>query len=171
MFYNCSPKKKNYLLFLFVLLFVACGAYLWANSLSEKERLELLDGEYELVDWQIRPGTGIDLTDSLVLRDIPRFGERMTLRTDERGCFQITSGSSSPLLRRLSDLEWGPLPLIERTWFAWKHRVVGRYGAGERSATVYWHRAFVNQKDVGITLQLSDPNEDRIGWFLIFRKK
>ena len=57
---------KNYLLLIFALLIAGCGIYLWANSISQKERLELLNGDYELVDWQIRPKSSIS-ADSLTV--------------------------------------------------------------------------------------------------------
>ena len=60
---------------------------------------------------------------------------------------------------------------VQRTWFAWRHRVMGLYYAGEHSADVYWHRALINQKDVGIALQLPDPTNEKISWFLILQKK
>ncbi|WP_416995702.1 hypothetical protein [Alistipes putredinis] len=83
---------------------------------------------------------------------------------------RTTTESPSPFLQQLAALEWQPL-YIQRTWLAWRHRVIGQYHADEQSATVYWHRTLVNQTDVGITLQLSDPMNEQIGWFLIFQKK
>ena len=44
---------KKYILPILALLIAGCGIYLWANSISHKERLELLNGDYELVDWQL----------------------------------------------------------------------------------------------------------------------
>lgn len=160
---------RTYVLPIFALFIVGCGAYLWANSISQEERLKLLNGEYELVDWQVRP-TPANNADSIVLHDIPQQGERITIQIKDNGNFQLTTDSSSHLLQLLSDLEWEPL-YIERTWFAWRHRVIGQYHAGEQSATVYWHRAFVNQTDVGITLQQPDSMNERIGWLLIFQKR
>lgn len=160
---------KNYLLIIFALLIAGCGAYLWANSISKKERLELLNGEYELVDWQIRP-TSANNADSIAVHNVPQCGERIILQANDKGDFQLTTESSLPLLRQLLDLEWQPL-YIERTWFAWRHRIIGQYHAGEQSATVYWHRTLISQTDVGITLQLLDSTNEQIGWLLIFQKK
>lgn len=160
---------KNYLLLIFALLIAGCGIYLWANSISQKERLELLNGDYELVDWQIRPKSSIP-ADSLTMYDVPQRGERLTLQATDDGNFRLTTESSLPVLQQSAALEWQPL-YIQRTWFAWRHRVIGQYHADEQSATVYWHRTLVNQTDVGITLQLSDPMNEQIGWFLIFQKK
>lgn len=160
---------KNYLLSTFILLIAGCGIYLWANSISNKERLELLNGEYELVDWQIRPKSAIH-ADSLSVHDVPLRGERLTLQTNDNGDFRLTTESSLPVLQQLADLEW-QLHYVRRTWFAWRHRVTGLYHAGEHSADVYWHRALINQKDVGIALQLPDPTNEKISWFLILQKK
>ena len=160
---------KNYLLSTFILLIAGCGIYLWANSISKRERLELLNGEYELVDWQIRPKSAIH-ADSLTVHDVPQRGERLTLPAADDGNFRLTTESSLPVLQQLAALEWQPL-YIQRTWLAWRHRVIGQYHAGEQSATVYWHRALINQTNVGITLQLSDPMNEQIGWLLIFQKK
>lgn len=160
---------KNYLIPLFFLLIAGCGIYLWANSISRKERLELLNGDYELVDWQIRPKSTAH-TDFLTMYDVPQRGERLTLQATDDGDFRLTTESSLPVLQQLAALEWQPLH-IQRTWFAWRHRVIGQYHADEQSATVYWHRALVNQTDVGITLQLSDPMNEQIVWSLIFQKK
>lgn len=160
---------KNYLLSTFILLIAGCGIYLWANSISKKERLELLNGEYELVDWQIRPKSAIH-ADSLTVHDVPQRGERLTLQTNDNGDFRLTTESSLPVLQQLADLEW-QLLYVQRTWFAWRHRVMGLYHAGEHSADVYWHRALINQKDVGIALQLPDPTNEKISWFLILQKK
>lgn len=159
----------NYLRSIFVLLIAGCGIYLWANSISQKERLELLNGDYELVDWQIRPKSSIP-ADSLTVYDVPQRGERLTLQANDDVNFRLTTESSLPVLQQLAALEWQPL-YIQRTWLAWRHRVIGQYHAGEQSATVYWHRALINQTDVGITLQLSDPMNEQIGWFLIFQKE
>lgn len=159
----------NYLRSIFVLLIAGCGIYLWANSISHKERLELLNGDYELVDWQIRPKSTVH-TDSLTMYDVPQLGERLTLQATDDGNFRLTTKSSLPVLQQLAALEWQPL-YIQRTWLAWRHRVIGQYHADEQSATVYWHRALINQTDVGITLQLSDPTNEKIDWFLIFQKK
>lgn len=160
---------KNYLIPLFFLLIAGCGIYLWANSISQKERLGLLNGDYELVDWQIRPKSTAH-TDSLTMYDAPQLGERLTLQATDDGNFRLTTESSLSILQQSAALEWQPL-YIQRTWFAWRHRVIGQYHADEQSATVYWHRAPVNQTDVGITLQLSDPMNEQIGWILIFQKK
>lgn len=160
---------KNYLLPILTLLIAGCGIYLWANSISQKERLELLNGDYELVDWQIRPRSTTH-TDSLTMYDVPQRGERLTLQATDDGNFRLTTESSLPVLQQSAALEWQPL-YIQRTWFAWRHRVIGQYHAGEQSATVYWHRALINQTDVGITLQLSDPMNKQIGWILILQKK
>ena len=160
---------KNYLLLIFALLIAGCGIYLWANSISQKERLELLNGDYELVDWQIRPKSSIP-ADSLTVYDVPQRGERLTLPATDDGNFRLTTESSLPVLQQSAALEWQPL-YIQRTWFAWRHRVIGQYHADEQSATVYWHRALVNKTDVGITLQLSDPMNEQIVWILIFQKK
>lgn len=160
---------KKYTLSIFALLIAGCGIYLWANSISQKERLELLNGDYELVDWQIRPKSAIP-ADSLAVYDIPQRGERLTLQATDDGNFRLTTESSLPVLQQLAVLEWQPL-YIQRTWLAWRHCVIGQYHAGEQSATVYWHRAFINQTDVGITLQLSYPMNEQIGWILIFQKK
>lgn len=160
---------KKYILPILALLIAGCGIYLWANSISQKERLELLNGEYELVDWQIRPKSAIH-ADSLTVHDVPQRGERLTLQTNDNGDFRLMTESSLPVLQQLADLEW-QLHYVQRTWFAWRHRVIGQYHADEQSATVYWHRALVNQTDVGITLQLSDPKNEKIGWFLILQKK
>lgn len=160
---------KNYLLLILVLLIAGCGIYLWANSISKKEQLELFNGEYELVDWQIRPKSAIS-ADSLTVYDVPQCGERLTLQAADDENFRLTTESSLPVLQQLAALEWQPL-YIQRTWLAWRHRVIGQYHAGEQSATVYWHRALINQTDVGITLQLSDPTNEKIDWFLIFQKK
>lgn len=138
-------------------------------SISKKERLELLNGEYELVDWQIRPKSAIH-ADSLTVHDVPQRGERLTLQTNDNGDFRLTAKSSLPVLQQLADLEW-QLLYVQRTWFAWRHRVMGLYHAGEHSADVYWHRALINQKDVGIALQLPDPTNEKISWFLILQKK
>ena len=62
---------KKYILTIFSLLIAGCGIYLWANSISKKEQLELLNGEYELVDWQIRPKSAIH-ADSLTVHDVPQ---------------------------------------------------------------------------------------------------
>ena len=86
---------KNYLLSTFILLIAGCGIYLWANSISKKERLELLNGEYELVDWQIRPKSAIH-ADSLTVHDVPQRGERLTLQTNDNGDFRLTTESSLP---------------------------------------------------------------------------
>lgn len=160
---------KNYLIPLFFLLIAGCGIYLWANSISQDERLELLYGDYELIDWQIRPKSAIP-ADSLTVYDIPQCGERLTLQANDDENFRLTTESSLPVLQQSAALEWQPL-YIQRTWFAWRHRVIGQYHADEQSATVYWHRALINQTDVGITLQLSDPTNEKIDWFLIFQKK
>lgn len=160
---------KTYILPMLALLIIGSGIYLWANSISKKERLELLNGEYELVDWQIRPKSAIH-ADSLMVHDVPQRGERLTLQTNDNGDFRLTAESSLPILQQLAALEW-QLHYTQRTWFAWRHRVIGQYHAGEQSATVYWHRALVNQTDVGITLQLPDPKNEKIGWFLILQKK
>ena len=159
----------NYLRSIVVLLIAGCGIYLWANSISQKERLELLNGDYELVDWQIRPKSTAH-TDSLTMYDVPQLGERLTLQATDDGNFRLATESSLPVLQQSAALEWQPL-YIQRTWFAWRHRVIGQYHAGEQSATVYWHRALINQTDVGITLQLSDPMNEQIVWFLILQKK
>ena len=111
---------KNYLLSTFILLIAGCGIYLWANSISKKERLELLNGEYELVDWQIRPKSAIH-ADSLTVHDVPQRGERLTLQTNDNGDFRLTTESSLPVLQQLADLEW-QLLYVQRTWFAWRHR-------------------------------------------------
>lgn len=160
---------KNYLLLIFALLIAGCGIYLWANSISQDERLELLNGDYELVDWQIRPKSATH-TDSLTVYDVPQRGERLTLQATDDGNFRLTTESSLPVLQQLAALEWQPL-YIQRTWLAWQHRVIGQYHADEQSATVYWHRAFIKQTEVGITLQLSDLMNEQIGWILIFQKK
>lgn len=160
---------KKYILPILALLIAGCGIYLWANSISKKEQLELFNGEYELVDWQIRPKSAIS-ADSLTVYDVPLRGERLTLQAADDGNFRLTTESSLPVLQQLAALEWQPL-YIQRTWLAWRHRVIGQYHAGEQSATVYWHRALINQTNVGITLQLSDPMNEQIGWFLIFQKK
>lgn len=160
---------KNYLLIILTLMIAGCGIYLWANSISKKERLELLNGEYKLVDWQIRP-IPTNNTDSIVLPDVPQRSERLTLQTNDNGDFRLTTESSLPVLQQLSELDWQPL-YIECTWLAWRHRVVGQYHAGKQSATVYWHRTFISQTDVGITLQLPDPTNEQIGWLLILQKK
>ena len=160
---------KKYILPILALLIAGCGIYLWANSISKKEQLELFNGEYELVDWQIRPKSAIS-ADSLTVYDVPQRGERLTLQAADDGNFRLTTESSLPVLQQLAALEWQPL-YIQRTWLAWRHRVIGQYHADEQSATVYWHRTLVNQTDVGITLQLSDPMNEQIGWFLIFQKK
>ncbi len=160
---------KNYLLIILTLMIAGCGIYLWANSISKKERLELLNGEYKLVDWQIRP-IPTNNTDSIVLPDVPQRGERLTLQTNDNGDFRLTTESSLPVLQQLADLEW-QLHYVQRTWFAWRHRVVGQYYAGKQSATVYWHRTFISHTDVGITLQLPDPTNEQIGWLLILQKK
>ena len=68
---------KKYILTIFSLLIAGCGIYLWANSISKKERLELLNGEYELVDWQIRPKSAIH-ADSLTVHDVPRMEHDFT---------------------------------------------------------------------------------------------
>lgn len=160
---------KNYLLLILALLIAGCSIYLWANSISQDDRLELLNGDYELVDWQIRPKSAIP-ADSLTVYDIPQRGERLTLQANDDGDCCLTTESSLSVLQQLAALEWQPL-YIQRTWLAWRHRVIGQYHAGEQSATVYWHRALINQTDVGITLQLSDPTNEKIDWFLIFQKK
>jgi len=160
---------KKYILPILALLIAGCGIYLWANSISKKERLELLNGEYELVDWQIRPKSAIH-ADSLTVHDVPQRGERLTLQTNDNGDFRLTAKSSLPVLQQLADLEW-QLLYVQRTWFAWRHRVMGLYHASEHSADVYWHRALINQKDVGIALQLPDPTNEKISWFLILQKK
>ena len=160
---------KKLLLWTGGIIIVLCGIYLWANSISKKERLELLNGEYELVDWQIRPKSAIH-ADSLTVHDVPLRGERLTLQTNDNGDFRLTAESSLPVLQQLADLEW-QLHYVQRTWFAWRHRVMGLYHAGEHSADVYWHRALINQKDVGIALQLPDPTNEKISWFLILQKK
>lgn len=160
---------KKYILPILALLIAGCGIYLWANSISKKEQLELFNGEYELVDWQIRPKSAIP-ADSLTVYDVPQRGERLTLQATDDGNFRLTTESSLPVLQQLAVLEWQPL-YIQRTWLAWRHRVIGQYHADEQSATVYWHRALINQTDVGITLQLSDPTNEKIDWFLIFQKK
>lgn len=128
----------------------------------------MLNGEYELVDWQIRPKSAIH-ADSLTVHDVPQRGERLTLQTNDNGDFRLTAKSSLPVLQQLADLEW-QLHYVQRTWFAWRHRVMGLYHAGEHSADVYWHQALINQKDVGIALQLPDPTNEKIGWFLILQK-
>ena len=102
--------------------------------------------------------------------DVPQLGERLTLQATDDGNFRLTTESSLPVLQQLAVLEWQPL-YIQRTWLAWRHRVIGQYHADEQSATVYWHRALINQTDVGITLQLSDLMNEQIGWILIFQKK
>lgn len=160
---------KNYLLLILILLIAGCGMYLWANSISQKERLELLNGDYELVDWQIRPKSAIPV-DSLTVYDILQCGERLTLKANDDGNFRMTTESSLPVLQQLAALEWQPL-YIQRTWLAWRHSVIGQYHADEQSATVYWHRVFVNQTDVGITMQIADPTHENICWFLIFQKQ
>lgn len=160
---------KKYILPILALLIAGCGIYLWANSISKKEQLELFNGEYELVDWQIRPKSAIS-ADSLTVYDVLQRGERLTLQAADDGNFRLTTESSLPVLQQLAALEWQPL-YIQRTWLAWRHRVIGQYHAGEQSATVYWHRALINQTNVGITLQLSDPMNEQIGWLLIFQKK
>ena len=96
---------KNYLLIILTLMIAGCGIYLWANSISKKERLELLNGEYELVDWQIRPKSAIH-ADSLTVHDVPQRGERLTLQTNDNGDFRLTTESSLPVLQQLADLEW-----------------------------------------------------------------
>ncbi len=159
----------NYLRSILALLIAGCSIYLWANSISKKEQLELFNGEYELVDWQIRPKSAIS-ADSLTVYDVPQRGERLTLQAADDGNFRLTTESSLPVLQQSAALEWQPL-YIQRTWLAWRHRVIGQYHADEQSATVYWHRALINQTDVGITLQLSDPTNEKIDWFLIFQKK
>ena len=160
---------KKYTLSIFALLIAGCGIYLWANSISQDDRLELLNGDYELVDWQIRPKSAIP-ADSLTVYDVPQLGERLTLQASDDGNFRLTTESSLPVLQQLAALEWQPL-YIQRTWLAWRHLVIGQYHAVEQSATVYWHRALINQTNVGITLQLSDPTNEKIDWFLIFQKK
>lgn len=96
---------KKYLIGIFALLIAGCGIYLCANSISKKERLELLNGEYELVDWQIRPKSAIH-ADSLTVHDVPQRGERLTLQTNDNGDFRLTAESSLPVLQQLADLEW-----------------------------------------------------------------
>ncbi|MCI5718786.1 MAG: hypothetical protein MR292_10465 [Alistipes sp.] len=159
---------KKYLISIHALLIIGCGIYLWANSISKKEQIELLNGEYALVDWQIRPKPAI-YADSLTVYGVPQRGERLTLQTNDNGDFRLTTESSLPVLQQLVAWEWQPL-YTQRTWLAWRHRVIGQYHADEQSATVYWDRVFVNQTDVGITLQLSDPIK-QIDWFLILQKR
>ena len=110
---------KKYILPILALLIVGCSIYLWANSISKRERLELLNGEYELVDWQIRPKSAIH-ADSLTVHDVPQRGERLTLQTNDNGDFRLTTESSLPVLQQLADLEW-QLLYVRRTWFAWRH--------------------------------------------------
>lgn len=86
---------KKYILPILALLIAGCGIYLCANSISKKERLELLNGEYELVDWQIRPKSAIH-ADSLTVHDVPQRGERLTLQTNDNGDFRLTTESSLP---------------------------------------------------------------------------
>lgn len=75
---------KKYLISILVLLIIGCGIYLWANSISQDERLELLYGDYELIDWQIRSKSAIP-ADSLTIYDIPLRGEHFTLQTNDDG--------------------------------------------------------------------------------------
>ena len=96
---------KKLLLWTGGIIIVLCGIYLWANSISKKERLELLNGEYELVDWQIRPKSAIH-ADSLTVHDVLQRGERLTLQTNDNGDFRLTTESSLPVLQQLADLEW-----------------------------------------------------------------
>ena len=159
---------KNFLLSIFALLVVGCGAYLWANSLLKKERQELLNGTYELVDWQIRP-TSIHYADSLVVCDVPRRGERITVQSNEKGDFRLAAESALPLLQQASDATWKSV-YTERSWFTWRHRVMGFYAAGSQSARVYWHRMLIHRTDVGLTIQLPDPKSAQIGWLLTFKK-
>lgn len=131
--------------------------------------MELLNGEYELVDWQIRSKPTV-YADSLTVHGVPQRGERFTIQANDNREFRLTTESTLPVLQQLAAMEWQPL-YTQCRWLALQHSVSGQYHAGEQSATVYWHRVFVNQTDVGITLQIADPENENIGWFLILQKK
>lgn len=130
-----------------------------------ESRIMSIRGKQIMIDRDLAELYGVETKrlNEAVKRNIERFPERFR--------FQLTKEEMAELVANCDRFNSLKHSYVQRTWFAWRHRVMGLYYAGEHSADVYWHRALINQKDVGIALQLPDPTNEKISWFLILQKK
>jgi hypothetical protein len=161
---------KN-LLTLIALLLVGVAIYLWANWIPEDKQAELVAGQYKLVDWSIYSDS--TKADSLKLIH-PAIGDIVELNLQNDGSFCIVADESVYDAMGLPVLEWKYM-MTDRSWLGITHTVENVYGSGEgtelNAASIFLHRRFVIQTDVGMHLYVKDNANKQITWRLIYQKQ
>lgn len=106
---------KKLFLSLLALVVLGIGAYVWANRISEDELPELLTGEYELYSWELVSNG--EQPDSLMLRHLPKAGDRVHLTYTAEGKLSLTAQSDKPLLQSACGDKWKMQWRLRNGWF------------------------------------------------------
>ena len=168
-------KLPLILLIIGAVILLACGAYLWANSISTKEWLASTEGVYTLTFRRIDLPRELDNETSLHLDlQLPAIGEQIAIKRLDNGLQIIPSDSSSTTLQQLSPTEW-QMNYTSRTWFDFEHSIEARYWTAIDehlfAAHLFARRRFCQAPWIGFSVQLPDPTNNDISYYLVFEQQ
>lgn len=166
---------KKLFLSLLALVVLGIGAYVWANRISGDELPELLTGEYELLRWELVSNG--EQPDSLMLRHLPKVGDRVHLTYLSESELSITTQSDKLLLRSACCDAWKMQWRLCNGWFLPDYSIEQYFWAKDAdnnfsgiSLTTYCSQRWCNERAVSLWINIYNKDND-YHWRICYGKQ